>query len=74
MVYDALHNNRSTALGLTEKESGIELPGLKDSFEEHDTDLGWCHSDIRMENGAGLHARVSKETITYRSDSLRRHV
>ena len=38
-VYHAVQNSSSTALGLTEKRSGIELLGLKDSIEEHDTDL-----------------------------------
>ena len=46
-VYDALHNSSLTALGLTEKRSGIELRGL----EEHDTDLRWCHSDIQLADG-----------------------
>ena len=50
-VFDVLHNSSSTTLGLTEKRSGIELLGLKDSVEEHDTDLRWCHSDIQLTDG-----------------------
>ena len=45
-VCDAPHNSSSTALGLTEKRSGIELMGLKDSIEEHDSDLWRCYRDM----------------------------
>ena len=38
-VFDAVHNSNSTALGLTEKRSGIELQGLRDSLEELRTDV-----------------------------------
>ena len=48
---DAVQNSCATALGLTEKRSGIELLGLKDSVEKHDTDLRWCHSDIQSADG-----------------------
>ena len=36
---------------LTEKRSGIELLGLTENIEEHDTDLRWCHSDIQLADG-----------------------
>ena len=45
-VNDAVQS--SSALGLTQKRSGIELLGHADSIEEHDTDLRWCHSDIQL--------------------------
>ena len=38
----------STALGLSEKRSGSELQGLRDSADECQTDLRWCHSDIQL--------------------------
>ena len=50
-VCDALQNSSSTALGLTDKRSGIDLVGLKHSVEEHDTDLRRCHSDIQLADG-----------------------
>ena len=42
---DAYHNSSSTAVGSTEKRSGIE------TVEERDTDLRWCHSDIQVADG-----------------------
>ena len=51
-VHVAVQNSSSTGLGLTEKRSGVELMGLKDSIEDHDTDLRWGHSDIQLaDNG-----------------------
>ena len=46
-----LHDSGSTALGLTAKRSGIELLGHKGTVEELDTDLRWCHSDIKLADG-----------------------
>ena len=51
VVYDAMQNSIWTSLCLTEKRSVIELLGLSDSMEEHDTDLRWCHSDIQLVDG-----------------------
>ena len=50
-VFDALANSSSTAMGLTEKRSGIELQGLRDSVDECNTDMRWCHSDIQLADG-----------------------
>ena len=50
-VCDALHNSSSTALGLTEKRSGIELLGLRESVEEFSTDVRWTHSDGMIADG-----------------------
>ena len=55
-----MQNSSSTALGLTEKRSGIELLGPKDRVEEHGTDLRWCRSDIRLADG------VTKKKKSYR--------
>lgn len=33
-VYDVIHNSNSTALGLTEKRSGIELLGLREAIDD----------------------------------------
>ena len=76
-VYDALHNRRSTTLGLVEKR-GVELLGRKDSTEEHDY-LG-CHSDIRVADGIhrdGIWCwtpRTRQQRHDHRWESFRRHV
>ena len=59
-VYDAVQNSSSAALGLTDKRSGIELLGLKDSVEEHDTDPRWYHGDIQLADG------MTKRKMSYR--------
>ena len=63
-VYVVVQNSSSTGLGLTEKRSGIELMGLKDSIEEHDTDLRWCQSDIQL---AGRRKRCRAESYLSRA-------
>ena len=45
---------------LDRKRSGIEQLGLKDSIEEHDTDLRWCQSDTQLADG------MTKKRMWYR--------
>ena len=59
-VHNALHHSSSTALGLTEKRSGIELLGRKDSIEEHDTDLWWCDSEIQLADGRTKKTKICR--------------
>ena len=50
-MFDAVHNSETTALGLKEKRSGIELLGLRENMELNGVVLKWVNSDAMLANG-----------------------
>ena len=47
-VYDALARSSSSCLGLKDKKSGLEALALKQSLQNCNTALRWCHSAAQL--------------------------
>jgi hypothetical protein len=50
-VYDAVTRNETQGLGLSEKQSALELLGVKEQIARDGTDLRWVHSAAQLADG-----------------------
>ena len=50
-IYDAITRSETQGLGLQEKQSALELLGVKEQIQRDGTDLCWVHSQAQLADG-----------------------
>ena len=50
-IYDAITRSETQGLGLQEKQSALELLGVKEQIQRDGTDLRWVHSQAQLADG-----------------------
>jgi hypothetical protein len=50
-IYDAVTRSETQGLGLQEKQSALELLGVKEQIQRDETDLRWVHSQAQLADG-----------------------